>query len=244
MSGVRTFDLTGKRILITGASGGIGSATAELCASLGAEVLACDIVDPAPVVGRLRQRGSAASAHICDVADRDAVAALQAVLGDVDVLVDTVGLCPFGDWESPEWDSEFDRVIDANVRGPMNLARAFMPAMIQRRSGRIVLTGSLAGHMGGLKAKAHYAASKGAVHALVRWLAQRATPHNVLVNGIAPGTTATRMAAEGDYDPSVVPMGRFATPEEIAGPIAFLCSPAAGYIAGAILDVNGGTYYG
>jgi NAD(P)-dependent dehydrogenase (short-subunit alcohol dehydrogenase family) len=114
--------------------------------------------------------------------------------------------------------------------------------MIERRHGRIVLVGSLAGRMGGLIAGPHYVASKGGLHALVKWLARQAGPHAVLVNGIAPASVETPMMRERPVDLQRIPLGRMATAEEVAWPIAFLCSPAASYICGTILDVNGGVY--
>ena len=90
----------------------------------------------------------------------------------------------------------------------------------------------------------HYIASKGGVHAFVWWLAQRAAPRGVLVNGIAPGPIETVMTSTTDYPKENYPLGRIGTPEEIAWPAAFLCSPAASYFSGSILDVNGGLFVG
>ena len=114
--------------------------------------------------------------------------------------------------------------------------------MIERRSGRIVMVGSLAGRMGGLIAGPHYVASKGGVHALVKWLARQAGPHGVLVNGVAPASVETPLMSEQPVDLERIPLGRKARPEEIAWPIAFLCSAASSYICGAVLDINGGVY--
>jgi 3-oxoacyl-[acyl-carrier protein] reductase len=116
--------------------------------------------------------------------------------------------------------------------------------MKQRGRGRIVLIGSLAASTGGsfTTSPVHYAATKGAIHTMTRWMAKRAAPE-VRVNAVAPGTIETPMTAGSD--PSAVkanPLPRFGTPEEIAWPIAFLCSPGASFICGAILDVNGGAY--
>jgi NAD(P)-dependent dehydrogenase (short-subunit alcohol dehydrogenase family) len=113
---------------------------------------------------------------------------------------------------------------------------------MERRRGRIVLVGSLAGRMGGLIAGPHYVASKGAVHALVKWLARQAAPHNVLVNGVAPASVETPLMQGQPVDLARIPLGRMGQPEEVAGPIAFLCSAAASYVCGVVLDVNGGVY--
>jgi 3-oxoacyl-[acyl-carrier protein] reductase len=102
----------------------------------------------------------------------------------------------------------------------------------------------LAGRTGGLIAGPHYVASKGAVHALVKWFARQTGPKNVLVNGVAPASIETPMMRERPVDLERIPLGRMGRAEEIAWPIAFLCSDAASYICGAMIDVNGGVYMG
>ncbi len=112
--------------------------------------------------------------------------------------------------------------------------------------GRLVLLGSLAGYTGGsvITNPPDYAASKGAVHALVRLLARKGAPLGVLVNAVAPGPVATPFAAGIDFPPSVFPLGRMATPEEIAWPVAFLCTKVASNFMGEIINCNGGIYLG
>lgn len=104
------------------------------------------------------------------------------------------------------------------------------------------MVGSLAGKMGGLIAGPHYVASKGGLHALMKWLARQAGPHNVLINGVAPASVKTSMMADQPVDLTRIPLGRMAEPTEVAWPIAFLCSDAASYICGAVLDVNAGVH--
>ena len=236
------FDLTGMRILITGAAGGIGATTARVCASLGAAVLLVAQRPTERLAQQLRATGAEAQALTCNVASRTEVEALAASAGPVDTLILAAGICPWDDWQEPGWDEAFDRVMAVNLHGPIHFARAYLPGMIQRKRGRMVLVGSVAGRMGGLIASAHYVASKGGLHALVKWLARRGAPHGVLVNGIAPGAIDTEMTRGQPIDPAQIPLGRKGEAEEVAWPIAFLCSPAASYITGTVLDVNGGLY--
>ena len=236
------FELTGQRILITGAAGGIGAMTARVCASLGAAVLLVDQRPTDPLAQELREGGAEARAFACDVARRTEVEAVAAAAGPVDALVLAAGICPWDDWQEPGWDEVFDRVIAVNLHGPIHCARAWLPRMIERKGGRMVLIGSLAGRIGGVIASAHYVAAKAGLHALVKWLAKRGAPHGVLVNGIAPGPIDTEMTRGQRFDLSLIPLGRMGVADEVAWPIAFLCSPAAGYITGTVLDVNGGLY--
>jgi NAD(P)-dependent dehydrogenase (short-subunit alcohol dehydrogenase family) len=238
------FSLLGRRALLIGAGGGIGQATAALFAQLGADLVLVDRRPPEDVADRARPSGRDVLALGCDVADDAALDELAAKAGHVDILVYLAAICPWDDWTEPGWDEVFDRVIDVNLRAPLRLARALLPAMAGRRYGRIVLVGSVAGRMGGLIAGPHYVASKGGLHALVKWLAQRGGPANVLVNGIAPASTETAMIAGQPVDVGRIPLRRKAEPEEVAWPIAFLASDAASYVCGTVLDVNGGIHMG
>jgi NAD(P)-dependent dehydrogenase (short-subunit alcohol dehydrogenase family) len=239
------FDLTGRRILITGAAGGIGAATAKVCATLGAEILLVDVRDTENFAAEIREAGGSATSQVADLSTRAAVEQLAGGVEDLDGLVLNAAVCPWDDdWDAPNWDSDFDRVMAVNVFGPIHLARAFLPAMIRRRWGRMVFVGSLAGRTGGLIAGPHYVASKGGIHAVVKWLARRAAGHNVLVNGVAPASVDTPMMRDRPVDLARIPLARMARAEEVAWPIAFLCSAAASYVCGAVLDVNGGVHMG
>jgi NAD(P)-dependent dehydrogenase (short-subunit alcohol dehydrogenase family) len=237
------FDLSGQRILITGAAAGIGSATAEVCASLGAALVLVDIADVNPVAERIRAAGRDVSIQRADVSSRAEAERVAAQVGTVDALVLNAAVCPWGeDWTAPDWDASFERVMAVNVLGPIHFVRSFLPGMRERKSGRIVLVGSLAGRNGGLIAGPHYVASKGGLHALVKWLARQAGPDGVLVNGVAPASVETPLMAGQPVDLERIPLRRRGQPDEVAWPIAFLCSAGASYISGAIIDVNGGVY--
>ncbi|HEX2282637.1 MAG TPA: SDR family oxidoreductase [Thermomicrobiales bacterium] len=241
------FSLSGERILVTGAAGGIGSAAAKACATLGAELVLADVAPAEQLRAELEAMGATASCYVANTADRAEIEELVAKSQPLDAAVDCAGLYPLGDWlTDPDWDAAFRKVLEVNLMGPVNLARAVMPAMMERRKGRIVLVGSVAGRSGGAAAgtQAHYVAAKGGVHSLVRWLSRRAIGHNVLVNGIAPGPVDTRMNAGAGHNLEALPMRRMGHPDEIGWPIAFLCTPASSYMSGAILDVNGGTFVG
>jgi len=234
------FDLSGQRILITGATGGIGASTARVCAALGAELV---LIDQRPAEALVAELGGAVVGHhLCDVSVRAEIEAIVAGSDPIDAFVAAAAICPWDDWQEPGWDEAFEQVMAVNVLGALHGARACLPGMIERRHGRIVLVGSVAGRMGGVLASAHYVASKGGLHALVKWLAQRGAPYGVLVNGIAPAIIDTAMTRSQPLDTSLIPLDRKGRPDEVAWPIAFLCSEAASYICGSVLDVNGGLY--
>ena len=237
------FDLADRRILITGAARGIGAATARVCAAMGAAVVLLDQDGAQVVAEEIAAAGGTAEAFEADAASRSDIERIARAVGRIDGLVINAALCPFGeDWQAPGWDESFGRVMDVNVLGPIHAARAFLPAMLERGEGSIVMVGSLAGRMGGLIAGPHYVASKGGLHALVKWLARQAAPHGVLVNGVAPASVETPLMRGKPVDLTLIPVGRMARADEVAWPIAFLCSPAASYICGVVLDVNGGVY--
>lgn len=244
MSEKLPFGLNGMRVLIVGANGGIGRATSELCVRMGAELILVDRQAPDELTSSLRTVASSPiTTYACNISDRNQVEAMARETGAVDAIVDLAAICPFNDWMEPDWNEQFMEVMAVDVGGPLNLLRAYFPSMLENQFGRIVLVGSLAGRTGGLRAAPHYAAAKGGIHSLVRWFAQRGSAKNVMVNGIVPGTTDTPMMRDHGYDPGAFPLKRFAKPEEIAGPIGFLLSPAASFIAGVLLDVNGGIHY-
>jgi NAD(P)-dependent dehydrogenase (short-subunit alcohol dehydrogenase family) len=237
------FDLSGQRIAITGAAGGIGSETARLVASLGADVRLADLEAPTALAEFLQTKGRDANATALDVTDRAAVEDWAERCGDVNALIDCAAICPFDDWNDDGWDDVAEKVFSINLMGPINLTRAFMKGMIVRGGGRVALVGSIAGRVGGVRAAPHYVMAKGGIHGFVRWAAKQGAPHNVLVNAVAPGPIATAMTQGQDFDNSGFPLGRMGEAEEIAGPLAFLVSPSASYISGVVLDINGALHF-
>lgn len=237
------FDLSNMRIAIAGAGGGIGSETARLVAEMGADVMLSDLEAPAALADFVQSKGRAAEAAALDVTDRDAVEAWAEACGEVDALIDCAAICPFDDWDDDGWNEVADRVFDINLKGPLNLTRAFLPGMIERKGGRIALIGSIAGRIGGVQAAPHYVMAKGGIHSFVRWLAKKGAPHNVLVNAVAPAPVATPMTQGQPFNTERFPMRRIAEATEIAGPLAFLVSKASSYISGAVIDINGAMHF-
>ena len=235
-----------QRVAVIGV-GGIGEPCADICAQLGASLILADKAAPVSIASRIgAQHNVEATAHEIDVGSIESVKRFCAVCGNLDALIITAGILPEEREFAPgsaQWEQSFERTFCINLRGPMLLAQLVMQKMLDKGAGRIVILGSLAGRSGGLLSGAQYASSKGALHTLVRWLALRAAPRGVCVNGVAPGATATPMLANEVVDTRKIPAGRLADPIEIARVVAFLASPAASYMHGAVVDVNGGACF-
>jgi 3-oxoacyl-[acyl-carrier protein] reductase len=249
---VGVIDLRGRRALVTGASRGIGAATAELLASLGAEVAVHFHHDAAAaqrVVQAIESKRGTSRAFQASLSEWDEgerlVAAVEETMGAVDTVVLNHGV-----WKEAAIDAmtsaQYDETLDANLRGYMSVAGASARRMKPRRSGRIVFVASTAGQRGEAL-HSHYAATKGAAISVTKSLASELAPFGVLVNCVAPGWVATDMSADALADEvgrakvfGAIPLGRVGRPEEIAWPIAFLASDAATFVTGEILNVNGG----
>jgi len=244
VSASNPFSLAGQRILITGAAGGIGQATARLCAMLGAELFLTDYNSCNATQAAVEAAGSTARVLLIDLTSKDAPARLADFAADADAAVLGAGIYRAADWSVEDWDHLLTEALAVNLAAPARLARALGEPMAQRGRGRLIFIGSIVATSGGSfpGVGPHYAVSKGGLHTLVRWCASRFAKSGVQANGIAPGITDTAMVRVHDLTPTLAdhPLGRAASVDEIAAPIAFLCSPGASFISGAILDVNGG----
>lgn len=243
MTSKNHFDLRGQRIFLTGAGGAIGGATARVCVTLGAELYIADLKAPSELA---RDIGARAAFALDNTRRNDVDAVVKEIGGELDALIDTSGYYVKGDWLTggDEWEALFARTMDINVKGPMNLIRAVLPGMMERKRGRIVLTSSMGARNAGstLAVEPAYAASKGALSTLVRYFARQAAASGVVINGVAPGPIYTPLlvSANQPFALDAYPMKRFGQPEEIGWPCAFLASGGATFTTGAVLDVNGG----
>ncbi len=245
-----TFGLSGQAAIVTGAGSGIGRAIALDLARADARVaLVGRRAEPLEETRRLiADLGAPPALSLpADVADEAQVSAMVAAalasLGRIDVLVNNAGVGHPGQIEStpPE---EWDRVLDVNLRGAFLVTRAVLPWMRAQRSGVVVNVASISGQTGGVSASAPYAASKGGLIAFTKALARQMAAFGGRANAVAPGQIATTMS---NVDPERIrfvlaqtPLGRLGTPEEVAHAVLFLASPAASFVTGHTLNVNGG----
>ncbi|HWD01409.1 MAG TPA: SDR family NAD(P)-dependent oxidoreductase [Amycolatopsis sp.] len=235
--------LAGSRAVVTGAARGIGSRIAAELALAGAQVTVLDARDPSGTVEEITEAGGSAAGLVVDVTDRGAVAEAMASAAGTAQRLDALVTCAavYGETvlldELPE--SEVDLVLGVNVKGALWSIGGALP-FLRGHDARVVCIGSVAGKVGGVLAGPHYVASKGAVHAVVKWLAKTEARHGIIANAVAPGVVDTDMIKGKGYSDDYNPLGRLARPEEIARVAAFLASPAASYLTGAVVDVNGG----
>ena len=235
--------------VVTGAASGIGRATAQALAALGARVVIADIAREAgeAAAAALREQGLAAHFLEVDLTDADSTARfaqqVQTEFGPVDFLVNAAGwgqTKPF--WEgTPEL---WDKLVALNFVGPMRLTKALLPAMLERGHGSIVNIASDAGRVGSL-GETVYSGAKGGLIAFTKSLARETARHGINVNCVCPGPTDTPLLAAVpekhlDAFKKAIPMRRFARPEEIANAVAFFAGDASRYITGQVLSVSGG----
>lgn len=227
MGAMTRIDLSRKRVLVTGASRGIGAAIARSLVDAGAEVFSGYRKTATVPYGE---------PWLCD----HAAPALPP--GPLHVLVNNAGIWVPTPIDGPEWEENWPRILETNLHAVATLCRLF--AAQAEPGAAIVNVTSRAGHRGEAGYSA-YAASKAAVNALTKSLATELGPRRIRVNAVAPGWVRTDMTAAALVEnpvPEAIPLGRVGEPEDVAGPVLFLCSDLSRYVTGIVLDVCGGAY--
>ena len=234
--------LEGKVALVTGASRGIGRAIAAELASQGARVIGTATT----AEGAKTIPGTGKVLDVRDAAACDAlVESVQKAFGDVAILVNNAAITR-DNLALRMKDAEWDEVMETNLRAVFRLSRAVMRGMMKARWGRIIHITSVVGAAGN-PGQANYAAAKAGVAGMTRALARELGSRNITVNCVAPGfidTDMTRALPEASRSALLgqIPLGRLGEPQDVAAAVAYLASPAAGYVTGAVLHVNGGMY--
>lgn len=243
--------LNGRLAVITGASKGLGKQMAESLAAAGASValVARNAKLLESVTEGIKGSGGKAFVFVGDVSEEAEVARLaeqiRAAAGAPDILINNAGINirkPLHEFTLEEW----RRVMQTNLDAPFLCARAFIPAMMEKKFGRVINMTSIMSHVS-FPARAAYSASKFGLLGMTRALALELAPHGITVNGISPGPFVTEMNTVLMQDPvrnaefvSRIPLGRWGKPEEVGALAVFLCSDDAGFITGTDILIDGG----
>jgi 3-oxoacyl-[acyl-carrier protein] reductase len=242
-------DLTGQIALVTGASRGIGQAIADALMQSGAKVIGTATTAEGAAAIDVRVKANGGRGVALNVTDpkacEDIIDLIVKDFGGIQILVNNAGITRDQlamRMKSEEWTD----VIDTNLSAVFRLSQAVLRPMMKARSGRIINITSIVGHMGN-PGQANYAAAKAGVSGMTRALAREIGSRNITVNCVAPGfidTDMTRALSEEQQNAlkANIPLARLGTPEDVAQAVAFLASPAAAYITGNTLHVNGGLY--
>ena len=250
-SGMVDFTLDGQRALVTGASRGLGRAMAEALSEAGADIICASTQREGTdeTARSIRDNGREAWQVAADLSDRDELRQMateaEEKAGAVDILINNAGTIrrhPATEFPTEDW----DEVIDVNLDAVFFLSRYFGRKMVDRGEGKIINVASLLSFTGGVTVPA-YTASKHGVAGLTKALANEWTGEGVQVNAIAPGYYRTDNTKPLQEDPERfeairdrIPAGRWGTPEDLAGTVVFLASPASDYVSGHVLVVDGG----
>jgi 3-oxoacyl-[acyl-carrier protein] reductase len=248
---IPTFSLIGKRAFVTGASRGIGRASALALAAAGADVAVGSSPGGAEaaeaVCAEIREMGRRSKSYAFDVALRAEVETMCARVNDdfdsIDILVNNAGVVRDGLFRKMDR-SAWDAVMNTNLNSVFDVTQRFIEAMAYRSWGRVINISSIVGRIGNF-GQTNYAAAKAGLIGLTKALAREYARKGVTVNAIAPGFVKTRML-DGVPDKAMqsvldgTPVGRLAEPAEIAASVLYLASPAAGFVTGHVLDINGG----
>jgi len=244
-------NLKDKVAFITGSAQGIGKAIAVALAKEGTNIVVSDInlelaAQTAKEIEALGVKTMAIKTNVADLADVEkSVEEITKVMGRIDILINNAGITKDNllvRMKKEEWDA----VIGVNLTGVFNCTKVVGTLMMKQRYGKIVSIASIVGQMGNF-GQANYAATKGGVIAFTKTVAKELASRNVTANAIAPGFIQTAMTDKLSDEvkkkmTELIPMGKLGTPEDIAGAVIFLVSPAADYITGQVLAVNGGMY--
>lgn len=254
----RALDFTDKVVVITGASRGIGAAAAQTFLEQGARVALLDIQgDQLAATAKKLDAGDRVRPLVVDVTEDEqvahAVAEVMDTFGRIDVLFNNAGI----DGEVARIEdlapADFDAVMDVNIRAAWLCLHHVLPHMYEQGSGAVINTASIAGHVAGPSPMSGYVASKFAITGLTHMAAREAAPHGVRVNSIHPAQVDTELirsierqknpedpaAVRAQYE-AAIPLGRYATPQDVANLVVFLASEAASYITGAEYLIDGG----
>jgi 3-oxoacyl-[acyl-carrier protein] reductase len=246
--------LSGNIAMVTGGATGIGAATVERLATLGADVACCynkSREGAEALAEKLKGQGSSVFPVKVDVTSSKEVEAGVAAAtahfgGPITILINNAGdnirPTPLDEMDEETW----DLVIDINLKGAFLCAKYCIPGMKKAEGGRIINITSISARTGGGPGSAHYVASKGGLEALTRAMALELAPYNITVNGVAPGVIDTPIHQRTNTPEvlerlrQVIPLARIGAPDEVARVISFLASDDASYITGEIVAVNGG----
>ena len=240
------FALDGKVALVTGASGGIGSAIARALHAQGATVVLSGTRREAldALAGELGARAHVCPADLADPSAPDALlAAAEAAAGPLAILVNNAGLTR--DMLALRMkDEEWQKVLDVDLTAPFRLCRAALKGMLRRRAGRIISISSIVGATGN-PGQANYAAAKAGLAGMTKALAQEVASRGITVNLVAPGFIATPMTealteAQKEKLAAAIPLGRLGQPQDVAAAVVYLASEEAAWVTGTTLHVNGG----